>query len=283
VGPYAIDEGMVEVEEPITTVRIYNTNTKKYIIARVPVENGKAKVTGDYSISGIPGTGARIGLEFQQPGGSVTGKLLPTGNVTDVLDTPYGHFAVSIVDAANPLVFLRASDLGLTGVELPPAVDGNPELLKKIESIRAAAAVKTGLAASPAEATTKSPAVPKIAFVAPPVDYATLSGATVQAADIDVVARIMSMGRLHAAYAITGAICTAGAAKIEGSLVWEMIPVERQEDKLVRLGHPGGTLDVEVEMEKQDGTFVYQKGTAFRTARRLMEGYVYVPEQFFHN
>lgn len=282
VGPFAIDEGMVEVEEPVTTVRIYNTNTKKYIVARVPVKNGKAVVEGDYAIAGIPGTGARISLEFEHPGGSVTGKLLPTGNPTDILNAGgFGEFTASIVDAANPVVFVRASDLGLQGIELPREVDGNLELLAKIESIRAAAAVRIGLADTPEEATRKSPAVPKIAFVSPPSYYTTLSGTNVMAADVDLVARIMSMGKLHAAYAITGAICTAGAAKIEGSVVWEMVRGEKRQASLVHLGHPSGTLEVEVDMVKSGETWEYVKGTVFRTARRLMDGFVYVPESFF--
>jgi 2-methylaconitate cis-trans-isomerase PrpF len=283
VGPYAIDEGMVEVTEPVTLVKIFNTNTQKYINAQVPVENGKAKVSGDYAIAGIPGNGAKIGLEFQQPGGSVTGKLLPTGNTADVLETGnYGPFTVSIVDAANPLVFVKASDLGLQGTELPPAIDSDPEMLAKIESIRAAATVRVGLAKTLEEATQKSPAVPKIAFVSPAVTYASTSGVPIKAQEIDVTARIMSMGKLHSSYAITGAICTAGAAKITGSVVWEMMPLERKESNLVRLGHPGGTVDVEVEMSNCCGAYDYIKGTAFRTARRLMDGFVYIPEEYFY-
>lgn len=280
VGPFAIDEGLVEeVEEPVTTVNIFNTNTGKYIIARVPVENGRAKVEGDYAIAGVPGTGAKICLDFMNPGGAVTGKLLPTGHAQDTLETPYGHFNVSIVDAANPLVFVRASDLGLSGTELPAQVDGSPDLLARIEAIRAAAAVKIGLVATPEEATAKSPAVPKIAWVAPPRDYTMTSGLTMKASDIDLLARTMSMGRLHAAYAITGAICTAGAAKIPGTVVEEALSPAARAAPVVRIGHPGGDLAIEVEMRVEAGHLEYVRGTAFRTARRLMEGWVLVPEE----
>ncbi len=281
VGPYAIDEGMVEVREPETVVRVFNTNTSKYIVARVPVEKGHAKVEGDYAIAGIPGTGARVSLEFHSPGGSVTGKLLPTGRTRDHLDTPFGSIEVSIVDAANPVVFLRAEDLGLTGRELPAVVDANPELLAKIESIRAAAAVKIGLAKDLADATRNSPAVPKIAFVSPAVDYAMTSGVKMAATEIDFVARIMSMGKLHSAYAITGAICTAGAARIQGSVVHEMLSAKQSKASEVRVGHPSGSVAVDVNINPGKGQPEYECATVYRTARRILDGFVYLPEAVF--
>jgi hypothetical protein len=281
VGPFAIDEGMVEVREPETLVRIFNTNTSKYIIARVPVEKGRAKVEGDYAIAGIPGTGARVSLEFHSPGGSVTGKLLPTGRPRDVVDTQFGSIEVSIVDAANPVVFLRAKDLGLRGWESPAVVDANPELLAKIESIRAAAAVKIGLAKNEADATKNSPAVPKIAFVSPAVDYAMTSGVRMPASEIDFVARIMSMGKLHSAYAITGAICTAGAAHIEGSVVHEMLSLRQRTASEVCLGHPSGSVAVDVNLRPGKGEPEYECATVYRTARRILDGFVYLPEAIF--
>ena len=278
VGPFAIDEGLVDqIEEPYTTVRVFNTNTNKYIVERVLVENGKSKVDGDFVIAGIPGSGAKISMEFSQPGGAVTGKLLPTGNPTDELETEgFGIFTVSIVDAANPLVFVKAKDLGISGVELPAQVDSNPELLRKLESIRSAAAVKIGLASNCTEATKKSPALPKMAFVSPPCDYTSVPGFTVKESEIDLVARIMSMGKLHNAYAITGAICTASAAKVPGSVVWEVTPEESRTSPEVRMGHPTGIVPIEIEMSEGSELLV-EKGVAFRTARRLMEGMVFVP------
>jgi len=278
VGPFAIDEGLVDqIEEPYTTVRVYNTNTKKYIVGRVPVENGKAKVDGDFVIAGIAGSGAKIAMEFAHPGGAVTGKLLPTGNPTDELETEgFGTFTVSIVDAANPLVFVMAADLGITGLELPAQVDSNPELLRKLESIRSAATVKIGLASNCAEATKKSPAVAKMAFVSPPCDYPSVAGFTVKEPEIDLVARNMSMGKLHNAYAITGAICTASAAKVPGSLVWQVIPEERRASSEVCIGHPTGIVPITITMS-EGPELVVEKGIAFRTARRLMEGSVFVP------
>ncbi len=279
VGPYAIDEGLVEAREPETVVRIYNTNTKKYILARVPVENGRAKVDGDYAIAGIPGTGARVSLEFHSPGGSVTGKLLPTGNPMDVLETPFGSVQASIVDAANPVVFFRAQDLGLKGSELPPVIDSNPELLARIESIRGAAAVKIGLARDLLDATKNSPAVPKIAFVSPAMDYAMTSGVQMRAGEIDFVARIMSMGKLHSAYAITGAICTAGAARLDGSIVYEMLTPANRGKSQVCLGHPSGSVAVDVSMRPSQNGPEYECATVYRTARRILDGFVYVPER----
>jgi methylitaconate Delta-isomerase len=282
VGPYAVDEGLVDaVEEPITTVRVYNTNTRKVIVSRVPVEDGRHKVEGDFGIAGIPGTGALVELDFLDPGGAVTSGLLPTGKVVNRFSTPFGEFDTSIVDAANPLVFVAAADLGLTGVELPARVDSDAELLAKIEAIRAAAAVEVGLAKS-VETASSSPAVPKIAFVAAPVEYTCVNGTVVPAQDIDIICRIMSMGKLHNAYAISGAVCTAAAAKIEGSVVWNLVPPANRDASVVRLGHPTGVLPIDITMKLDAaGGFEVEKATAYRTARRLAEGFVFVPEEYF--
>jgi 2-methylaconitate cis-trans-isomerase PrpF len=276
VGPYAVDEGMVAVSGDEAAVRIYNTNTKKYIISRFPLENGKAKVEGDYAIAGVPGTGARVSLDFERPGGSVTGMLLPTGKVKEVLEMSFGPVEVSIVDAANPLVFFRARDLGLTGTELPSRVDSDPDLLARIEAIRAAATVRIGLAKDLADAK-NSPAVPKIAFVAPAAEYVMTSGVKMPANEIDFLARIMSMGKLHAAYAITGAVCTAGAAKIPGTVVHEMVTPSRSASSEVCFGHPGGSVAVSVKIDTVNGEPDYVVATVYRTARRLADGFVYLP------
>ncbi len=278
VGPYAIDERLVEVREPETIVRIFNTNTEKYIIAHVPVEDGVAKMEGDYQIAGVPGSGARIALDFQSPGGTFNGKLLPTGRPREVLETEFGRIEVSLVDAAKPFVFVRARDLGLLGTELPARIDADAALSTRLEAIRAAAAVKIGIVGERAEATRLSQAVPKIAFVSPPSEYETTGGRTVPAGEIDVVSRMLSMGRAHGAYPMTGAIGTAGAARIEGSIVQEMIPPERRESDFIRIGHPSGSVEVEAEVRMQGGGVKYLRGTVYRTARRIMDGWVYVPE-----
>jgi methylitaconate Delta-isomerase len=278
VGPYAVDEGMVEAHGDQAVVRIYNTNTKKYIISRFALENGKAAVKGGYEISGIPGTGAKVALDFERPGGSVTGKLLPSGHVTDILQTSFGPIEVSIVDAANPLVFFRARDLGLTGKELPTRVDSDPALLARIEEIRGASAILVGMAKDLADATRNSPAVPKIAWVAPGSDYVTTAGDTIKAGDFDFLARIMSMGKLHASFAVTGAVCLAGAASIPGTVVNEMLPADKAAGSEICFGHPGGTLSVAAKMESGASGPEYVVGTVFRTARRIMDGFVYVDE-----
>ncbi len=282
VGPFAIDEGLVKGEGPLTTVRIYQKNTKKLIIADVPVENGRYNEEGDYSIDGIPGTGGRIILHFVNPGGSVTDKLLPTGHVTDVIDVPgHGKMTISIVDAANPVVFVRARDIHLKGTEIYE-IDGSAEIRHKLEAIRSRGAVILGLASSPEEASEISQDVPKMAIVSEPQEYESVTGKMIQKDEIDMVARIMSMGSLHKAYAVTGAICTAGAAKIEGSIVHEMLADTALEAEDIRLGHPGGIIPVGVAITKKGKSYEYKEAVVGRTARRLMDGHVYVPQRYFH-
>jgi 2-methylaconitate cis-trans-isomerase PrpF len=277
VGPYAIDEGLVEIHEPETIVRIYNTNTKKYIIAHVPVKGGKAKVEGNYQIAGVLGSGARIALDFQSPGGTFNGSLLPTGEPREVLETEFGPIEVSLVDAAKPCVFVRARDLGLGGMELPAQIDADSALSMRLEAIRSAAAVQIGIVRERAEATQLSQAVPTIAFVSSPSEYRMTGGRVMPASEIDIVARMISMGKAHGAYPITGAIGAAGAARIEGSVVQEMIPPERRESASVRIGHPSGSVEVEADVRLEDGELKYLRGTVYRTARRIMDGWVYVP------
>lgn len=280
VGPFAVDEGLVVVQEPVTRVRIYQVNTKKRIIAEVPVKNGQYNETGDYAIDGVPGTGGKVVLHFVDPSGSVTGKLLPTGNVTDTIEVAgLGQITISIVDAANPVVFVRAVDLGLKGTEIYE-IDAGEEIRAKFEAIRAKAAVMIGLAASPEEASEISQAVPKMAFVSKAQAYETVTGKIIKEAQIDLVARIMSMGTLHKAYAATGAVCTAGAAKIEGTVVNEMVKGKKLNETIC-LGHPGGIIDIGAKVEKKGDTYTYEEAIVGRTARRLMEGYVCVPERFF--
>lgn len=278
VGPFAIEEGLVRATGPMTQVRIWQTNTRKRIIAHVPTMGGLPQVEGEYAIDGIPGAGAMILLEFLNPGGSMTGRLLPTGRPTEALEVPgVGTVVVSLVDAANPVVFVRPADLGLTGVETADRVDGDPELLSRIESIRAHAAVRIGLARSASEATERSPGVPKIAFVTGPADYAASDGRVVAGSQIDLVGRIMTMGRLHRAYALTGGICTAVAAQIEGTLVSGASRVAGPGERTVRIGHPSGVIEVGVDVRHSGGTWSVEKVTTRRTARRLMEGAALIP------
>lgn len=278
VGPFAIDEGLVKAVEPVTAVRIFNTNTKKIIIAEVPVKDGKALIGGDCAIDGVPGTGARIILNFLDSGGAVTGKLLPTGNLKDRITLSEGTgLTVSLVDSANPVVFFKAADLGLAGTELPDEVNGDPAMLARIEEVRSIAAEMIGLAGRN-EATAKSPAVPKVAFVSPPGEYKTSTGRIVRGDEIDLVARTMSMQKMHKAYAITGGICTSTAAKLEGTVVSEVLGPSVRRGKVVRLGHPSGVLEFEIEITaSESGQPRLEKAAVTRTARRIMDGFVYVP------
>jgi 2-methylaconitate cis-trans-isomerase PrpF len=283
VGPYAIDEGLVPCQEPLTEVRFLNTNTQKVTVAHVPTRNGRFEPEGDYSIPGVPVTGSKIVLDFLDPGGAVTGKLFPTGQVRDVLQVPeIGYVEVSIVDAANPLVFCRAEDFGLSGQETPEQIDSNQELRRRIGATRAAAGVAIGLAESIEEAIYSVPSVPKIAFVTRSWSYLQLDGVLREAADVDLVGRIMSMGHLHSAYALTGAICTAVAAKIPGTLVHEVVPERSRTSGMLRLGHPSGVMELSASVHHQEGESWYvEKASAARTARRLMEGDIYIPAHVF--
>lgn len=281
VGSFAVDEGLVKAVEPVTAVRIFNTNTKKIIVAEVPVRDGKAVVGGDCAIDGVPGTGARIILSFLDSGGAVTGRILPTGRPKDQIFLSDGTgLTVSLVDAANPVVFFKAADLGLTGIELPDDINSDPAMLARIEEIRSIAAEMIGLA-DRKEATSRSTAVPKVAFVSPPARFKTSTGRVVGESEIDLVARTMSMQKMHKAYAITGGICTSAAAKLEGTVVSEVLGRSSREGKIIRLGHPSGVLEFEIEISKRDGGSRLDKAAVTRTARRIMDGFVYVPAGTF--
>lgn len=274
VGPFAIDESLVRAVEPITRVCIHNTNTGKLLYAEVQVKDGKARVSGDCKIDGVPGTSAPILLDFAGTVGAATGKLLPTGNTVDVITTSRGTLEVSIVDVANPCVFVRAADIDMKGTETPKEIDGNKELLLYLEEIRAKCCTMIGMAASPVEATMKSPAFPMIAFVTEAKDYIDFtSGKTISAKDVDLISRLMYMQVLHKTYAGTATVCTGAAAKISGTIVNQVVP-HQDGVSTIRIGHPAGVIPVVANVE--DG--IVKKAAFIRTARRIIEGYVYVEE-----
>ena len=277
VGPFAIDEGLVKAVEPITRVRIYNTNTKKIIVAEVPVKDGKALVEGDCAIDGVPGTGARIMLDFVDSGGAVTGKLLPTGRVKDTIQVEDRHYTISLVDAANPGIFVKAEELGLGGTELAGEIDANPWLLEELERIRSVGAEMIGLVQDRRDGTRLSPAVPKMAVVSPPQEYRSSKGLVVHPEEIDLTARIMSMQKAHKAYAVTGAIVTSAAARIPGTVVNEVYR-PREGSDFVRIGHSSGLLALEIVVEPKGDSWFLKRAALERTARRIMDGYVYVPK-----
>ena len=270
VGPYAIDEGLVEAVEPITVVRVFNTNTNKVIEEHVRVKDGHACMYGDEEIQGVPGTGSRIDMYFEDPAGSKTGKLFPTGKKQEVFDVPgYGPATVTVLDCSNPMVFIRASDLGIKGTELTE-LNQNKDVMEHIERIRGMAAVKMGFVDDYMEARTKSTSAPKVSIISAPQDYVNMDGNTVKADDMDICVRAISVGALHKAYPMTVAVGTGAAAKIPGTIVYET--VRKRDSDIVRLGHSSGVTEADMKM---DGEKVIMGGVT-RTARRIMDGYVYV-------
>ena len=282
IGPFAINEGMVPVETPVTTVRIFNVNTGKRIIATVPTCDGRACAEGDYCIPGVPFPGARIDLEFTEPAGSMTGRLLPTGRPSDEFVLADGRgLRVSVVDAANPVVFVAADQLGLGGTELPPELEARSDVMATLEEIRGITAEAIGIVGDRREAKAKSPGVPKVAVVAPSRTYRSTGGGELAADSMDLVGRFLSMGTAHRSYPVTGAICTGAAAVVRGSVVREVsrASVRAGEPTTVRIANPYGVSDVRVRWE-QVGDDVHVLGAAVgRTARCLLEGYAYVPRR----
>ena len=276
VGPFAVDEGIVRPNGDTAVVRIFNTNTRKIIRSTFPLEDGRSATDGDLAIPGVAGTGAPVRLDFLAPGGATTGRLLPTGNPTDRLDVPgVGPIEVSMIDAANACVFVRARDLGLTGRELPEDLERDPALLDRLQSIRRQASVAMGIARDDAEARTVA-AVPIIGFVAPPMDAPTLSGEPIAAAQVDLTARFLSNGQPHRALPLTASLCTAVAANIAGTLVAEALAPGAGAQ--VRIGMPSGILTVGAEVGQDSaGQWVAHSGAFYRTARRLFDGRIYVP------
>src|SRR5262249_30040710 len=267
---------LVPIMEPVTRVRIYNTNTRKIIVAEVPVRDGVVEVEGDCAIDGVPGSGARILLDFLDSGGGATGKLLPTGQPRDELEVDGHRYIVSLVDAGNPYVFVRAEDLGLTGTELATEVNADRALLDHLEAIRGAAAEMYGFVANRADALARSPNLPKIAFVTTPKDCTASTGVPVHAADIDLVARGLSGQIVHKAFAVTGALCTGAAARVPGTVVHEVCAAP-PDQATVRIGHPAGIFSLEMRVEDQNGELGLTRAALLRTARRILDGYVYVP------
>lgn len=272
VGPFAIEKGLVEAKEDITSVRIYNTNTDKLIIADVCTENGQVVYNGDFAIAGVPGTASPIKLKFVEPAGTLGKGLLPTGNAVDVLDVPgYGAVEVSIVDAANPLVFVKSKDLGLTGRELPEELNADNEKLELLENIRGLAAVKLGLIDDYTRSSWETPGIPKMTFVGQAEAYVTAEGATIDQSSVDLLSRMMSMQKAHPSYAMTGAMCTAAAAVIPGSVVNQVL-APNTDTQFIRIGHPSGILECGVDYEENGNCPEITDTFGFRTANLLLDG-----------
>lgn len=265
IGPYAIDEGYVEAIEPFTTVQVYNTNIAKILEVTVPVKDGKVEVEGEFAIDGVPGTGARIDINWANTVGANTGTLLPTGNVIDrFYINRIGDIEASIVDVGNPGIFVRAADLGLKGIEDPKEIDENPELLEKCNLITEHASNLIGKKIY-------------ITIVGEPSAYTNfVNNKMVNAEDADILVRMIFMNQTHKAYAASQTICCGAASAINGSIVAQMVRGKKNSEGMIRLGHPAGVSEVMVLAEEHNGEITFNRIEVSRTARRLLEGYGFI-------
>ncbi|MFQ5764174.1 MAG: 2-methylaconitate cis-trans isomerase PrpF family protein [Rhodospirillales bacterium] len=279
IGPFAVDEGLVDVAAGADAlVRIYNTNTKKVIHSRFAVDGDAAAIDGDFQLPGVAGTGAPVRLEFRDPGGAGTGRLLPTGNVTDEIEVPgLGAIEASLVDAANPVVFVEAERIGIAGTEAPAEIDAIAEVMERVETLRVRASVMMGIAKTEREAVEVSPNTPFVGMVAPPKDAETLAGERLAERDGDLTARIASSGNVHRALPLTGALCTAVAARIEGTVVHRHARPADDPAADIRLMQPSGILAVACAVRREADGWTVDQAAVYRTQRRLFEGRVLVP------
>lgn len=279
VPAYAVEEGMVPIVEPVTTVRMLNKNTDKYINVTVPIDPRTHTFAqeGDCHIAGIDGTAAELKVNFLDPAGAKTGKLLPTGKALDVLEIDGRKIEATILDVSNPLVLVRAEDVGLQGTELPAQVDADKEASALLEKIRGAAAVKMGFARDLEDATAHSPAVPKVGFFTAPVSYTDIAGNQVDAGQMDLCARVISVFKCHKACPLTAASSIAVAAFVQGSIIEKTLGRQPEGRQAIRLGHPSGVMTVYPDLEVREEGNLDVKGVAVqRTARRIMDGTIYI-------
>ena len=286
VGSFAISGGLVDAgripQDGMATVRIWQANIGKTIIAHVPITNGAVQETGDFELDGVTFPAAEVQLEFLDPAAEeegAGGAMFPTGQLVDELEVPgVGTFNVTMINAGIPTIFVNADDIGYLGTELQDAINGDPKALARFEAIRAHGALRMGLITHIDDAA-KRQHTPKVAFVAAPADYTSSSGKQVAAGDIDLLVRAMSMGKLHHAMMGTAAVAIGTAAAIPGTLV--NLAAGGGARTAVRFGHPSGTLRVGAEASERDGTWSVSKAIMSRSARVLMEGWVRVPADAF--
>tara|TARA_R110001583_G_scaffold133374_1_gene285228 strand:+ start:2664 stop:3842 length:1179 start_codon:yes stop_codon:yes gene_type:complete len=282
VGAFAISKGLVDAdripENGICTVRIWQKNIQKTIIAHVPMTNGEVQETGDFELDGVTFPAAEVVIEFMDPADG-EGSMFPTGNVVDDLEVPgIGTFKVTMINAGIPTIFMNAADIGYTGTELQKDINSDADALARFETMRAYGAVKMGLIKDIAEAVERQH-TPKIAFVAPATDYQASSGKQIASNDIDVCVRALSMGKLHHAMMGTASVAIATAAAVSGSLV--NLAAGGVERDSVTFGHPSGTLRVGAAAALVDGEWAATKAVMSRSARVIMEGNVRVPGDTF--
>ena len=282
VGPFAIAGGLVDKakipQNGLCTVKIWQANIKKTIVAHVPITNGEVQETGDFELDGVTFPAAEVQLEFMEPADG-EGSMFPTGNVVDDLDVPgVGKFKATLINAGIPTIFLNAEDIGYKGTELQGDINGDAKALAKFETIRAHGAIKMGLIKTVEEAASRQH-TPKVAFVGKPTDYKSSSGKDVKAAEIDLNVRALSMGKLHHAMMGTCAVAIGTAAAVPGTLV--NLAAGGKDREVVNFGHPSGTLRVGAKAAKENNEWVVQKAIMSRSARVLMEGFVRVPGDAF--
>ena len=282
VGSFAISNGLVNAERipenGICTVRIWQANIQKTIIAHVPITNGQVQETGDFELDGVTFPAAEVAIEFLDPAddGEEGGAMFPTGNVVDTLEVPgIGTFQATFINAGIPTIFLNAEDIGYEGTELQDAINGDAQALARFETIRAYGAKQMGLIQDISEAE-KRQHTPKIAFVSKPKAYTSSSGKDIQTTDVDLLVRALSMGKLHHAMMGTAAVAIGTAAAIPGTLV--NLAAGGGVREAVRFGHPSGTLRVGAQAVQENGQWVVKKAVMSRSARVLMEGWVRIPE-----
>ncbi len=282
VGPFAIAAGLIDAERipenGMVTVRIWQVNIGKTIIAQVPITNGAVQETGDFELDGVTFPAAEVQVEFMDPADG-EGAMFPTGNVVDDLEVPgIGTLKATMINSGIPTIFLNAGEIGYAGTELQEAINGDPAALARFETIRAHGAVRMGLIQDVSEAAGRQH-TPKVAFVAPPADYTASSGKSIAAGDIDLNVRALSMGKLHHAMMGTAAVAIGTAAAIPGTLV--NLAAGGGERSAVRFGHPSGTLRVGAEAKQVNGEWTATKAIMSRSARILMEGWVRIPGDAF--
>lgn len=275
VGPYAVTAGLVKVADGPVRLRIHQVNTNKIIETRFEVAAGLPVSAGDFTIAGVAGSGACIALDFLDPGGSFAPSLLPGRGVSEWLETPDGAVEATLIDASNPMVLLRASDLGLTGCESPDAIEATPGLMARLDALRRAGGVRMGLGTTP-EAV--GLANPKIALLSAPQNFARLDGVEIAADAQDITVRMISMARAHRAVTLTAAMCIGAATRIPGTLAHALC--RNGPAGAIRIANPSGILPVGAEVVNHGGWHV-ARTTAFRTARLLMQGEVAIRPQAF--
>lgn len=278
IGAFAIWENMVQPTSPITKVRIWNTNLNSMLYCEVPIEGGRPLEKGDYNIPGVPGTGAKIQVDFAKTAGQAAGALLPTGNPMDRLNVAgFRPIDASMIDIGNPHVFIRAKDVGMTGTETADEIDTDKTLCDLLEKIRSHAAYSMGMISTPDRGKQESPAAPIIGVISPSQDYdAPLSDRTVLASECDFLSRLMFMQQTHKTYAGTSTVCTGIASKLPGTIVHEACRDDAQARMEVRIGHPAGVIETESVVELNENDYEVKRATLGRTARRIMAGTVYV-------